>query len=124
MTTEQTQQILDYLKSAADTASNFASGQIPDIAHQIVLVGRIQYSVFVAVSLVVLVVLFHLIRKFIKMYNETGTWDKDMEILKIIVSSLLFVLGLVFFVDSFINLATAIWAPKLYILQYVQHLIH
>ena len=120
MTTEQTQQILDYVKSAAD----FASSQVPDIVNQIVLIGRIQYSLLVILSGAILVFGIHLIRKFVKAYNEAGEWGKADEMIKIGISSLVFILVFIFWADSLIRFATVIWAPKLYVLQYIQHLIH
>lgn len=107
--------ILDFMEASVKTTVDFAADQIPDVVRQIILWKMVQFGMCAAACLILMIVLWRLWRKPLKMWSELTEDGKAGT--GILMFLTLFPFG--GFVYSGMMTLKMIVAPKIYLIEYI-----
>ena len=120
--------IMASISTTVDKASNFAAEQVPDVALQYVAFGRASTTAYVAIGLLILLVGLYLVvriglmnsRKMPDVY--TGSWAEERGI-SLFFGIFISIVGAVTFLSN-LSIFLMVWfAPKVWLLQEIVHLV-
>ena len=114
--------ILVDIQKAVSKASDFAVEQLPDVAMQYLMYGRVTKTVIIAISVLVLLCCAYTIYSRLKKLREQGYEDVDSEML--IFFSMIFsaVSGIVFLAN--ISSFFMVWlAPKVWLIKQIAEIV-
>jgi len=117
--------ILSGISGAVSKASDFALSQLPDIAQQYVLYGRVLYTAWFITSLLVALASAWVIIKFgvlSKAVNKYGDFSCS-RILVLLIGTSVLIVFIVFIIASAAPAALVWFAPKVWLLQELAHLV-
>lgn len=119
------EQIVEYLKEAAQKGAEFAQEQTPILIDEILTYYSIVYGVYVGVGVILMFISYKMVRRAIRKYNEIEEKNSDMEdeAGKVLVPSFAaLVLGISGIITFFKYIAIFIkvtMAPRLFLLDYI-----
>jgi hypothetical protein len=124
---QQLIQAIELAKVAGTNTAGFVREQVPDVLHQLIVFKIVQHSLVSLAWLAVVVLLSILVRKLYK-FDADGRSTKTHEeglgygigaVFSLVIIALM---GMVI-LPELINLAKAVVAPKIYLLEYARDLI-
>jgi hypothetical protein len=127
MNKDQLPELLDYIGNTLKDSADFVLVQAPEVIQQLILLKRIEYSIFLCLSVAVLALMtwgsHHSIRKLREAYDE----QDDGVIVLWILTTFFTVFGsgilTLVTIDHISNTLTVWFAPKVYILEYAADLL-
>ena len=119
MTNEQAGKVIDYLINNIEQAKDFGTTQFSEICNQIIHYAILQDSILIVVGIVLTTLSIFLSKKALKAMRDYN----DSEIFYFLGTVITFITGVPLLIINIIDLMKAIIAPKLYILDYLQHFL-
>lgn len=121
--TAVTGEAIDGVKSVTGKAIDFASTQIPDVIHQLLLWKMAEATVYIIASCIAIWIFF-ILRKRFAAYIK-GSFDEDMGwAFFYVIAGMVLIAVPVLHIITYTLVILKIWlAPKLYLIEYVAKLV-
>ncbi len=126
MNNEHTQRILKGVADSLEGSTDFVLAQAPEVIQQLILLKRIECSIFLGLSVAMVALLtwgsHHFIQKLREAYDE----QDDALILWIVIAGATIFgagIGILASIDNFSDMLTVWLAPKVYVLEYAANLL-
>lgn len=119
MTDQLIKEVLEIVRSSKD----FVLAQAPELAREVVYYARVENAVEVLLGVVGIVIIFFGYRK-VRAKVDSGEWDDELAYpLSFIVALFGGIGSIVAICDGISDGTKAFLAPKLYLLEYLSHLV-
>ena len=124
MNTETDKQIAEILKKGlevAEKSGNFVIEQAPDLVKQLITYKTIETSICVLIEITLMYLIFRYFKYLYKKTNENSDFisDNGLHVGAIIITSALIMFLFFVFIYDISNLIQLIFAPKIYLLEYI-----
>ena len=128
MNAETDKQIAEILKKgleAAEKSGNFVIEQAPDLVKQLITYKTIETSICVLIEITLMYLIFRYFKYLYKKNNEDSDFisDNEFHITGMIITSLMGIFLFFAFITDISNLIQLIFAPKIYLLEYIAKLL-
>ena len=128
MNSETDKQIAEILKKgleAAEKSGNFVIEQAPDLVKQLITYKTIETSIYVLIEISLIYLIFRYFKYLHKKNNEDSDFifDNAFHITGIIITSPMEIFLFFAFITDISNLIQLIFAPKIYLLEYIAKLL-
>ena len=128
MNTETDKQIAEILKKGlevAEKSGNFVIEQAPDLVKQLITYKTIETSISVLIEITLMYLIFRYFKYLYKKNNEDSDFisDSEFHIAGIVITSLIGIFSFLAFIIEISNLIQLIFAPKIYLLEYIAKLL-
>ena len=128
MNTETDKQIAEILKKgleAAEKSGNFVIEQAPDLVKQLITYKTIETSICVLIEITLMYLIFIYFKYLYKKNNEDSDFipENAFHGVGIIITSLMGIFLFFVFINDISNLIQLIFAPKIYLLEYIAKLL-
>ena len=124
MNTETDKQIAEILKKGlevAEKSGNFVIEQAPDLVKQLITYKTIETSICVLIEITLMYLIFRYFKYLYKKTNENSDFisDNGLHVGAIITTFVLSIFLFFVFIFDISNLIQLIFAPKIYLLEYI-----
>lgn len=128
MNAETDKQIAEILKKgleAAEKSGNFVIEQAPDLVKQLITYKTVETSISVLIEITLMYLIFRYFKYLYKKNNEDSDFipENVFHIGGIIISSGVAIFMSITFIADISNLIQLIFAPKIYLLEYIAKLL-
>ena len=128
MNTETDKQIAEILKKGlevAEKSGNFVIEQAPDLVKQLITYKTVETSICVLIEITLMYLIFRYFKYLYKKTNENSDFisDNGLHVGAIIITSALIIFLFFVFIYDISNLIQLIFAPKIYLLEYIAQLL-
>lgn len=128
MNTETDKQIAEILKKGlevAEKSGNFVIEQAPDLVKQLITYKTIETSICVLIEITLMYLIFRYFKYLYKKTNENSDFisDNELHVGAIIITFVLSIFLFFVFIYDISNLIQLIFAPKIYLLEYIALLL-
>ena len=128
MNTETDKQIAEILKKGlevAEKSGNFVIEQAPDLVKQLITYKTVETSICVLIEITLMYLIFRYFKYLYKKNNEDSGFisDNEFNITGMIITSLMGIFLFFVFIDDVSILVQLIFAPKIYLLEYIAKLL-
>ena len=128
MNTETDKQIAEILKKGlevAEKSGNFVIEQAPDLVKQLITYKTIETSICVLIEITLMYLIFRYFKYLYKKNNENSDFisDNGLHVGAIIITFVLSIFLFFVFIYDISNLIQLIFAPKIYLLEYIALLL-
>ena len=128
MNTETDKQIAEILKKGlevAEKSGNFVIEQAPDLVKQLITYKTIETSICVLIEITLMYLIFRYFKYLYKKNNENSDFisDNELHVGAIIITFVLSIFLFFVFIYDISNLIQLIFAPKIYLLEYIAQLL-
>ena len=128
MNTETDKHIAEILKKgleAAEKSGNFVIEQAPDLVKQLITYKTIETSICVLIEITLMYLIFIYFKYLYKKNNEDSDFIiyDEFHIIGMIITSLMGIFLFFAFITDISNLIQLIFAPKIYLLEYIAKLL-
>ena len=128
MNAETDKQIAEILKKgleAAEKSGNFVIEQAPDLVKQLITYKTIETSICVLIEITLMYLIFRYFKYLYKKNNEDSDFisDNEFHIAGIVLSLVVAIFMFIAFITDISNLIQLIFAPKIYLLEYIAQLL-
>ena len=128
MNTETDKQIAEILKKGlevAEKSGNFVIEQAPDLVKQLITYKTVETSIYVLIEITLMYLIFRYFKYLYKKNNEETGFisDNEFNIAGMIITSLMGISLFFVFIDDVSILVQLIFAPKIYLLEYIAKLL-
>ena len=128
MNTETDKQIAEILKKgleAAEKSGNFVIEQAPDLVKQLITYKTVETSICVLIEITLMYLIFRYFKYLYKKNNEDSDFipENAFHGVGIIITSLMGIFLFFVFINDISNLIQLIFAPKIYLLEYITQLL-
>ena len=128
MNTETDKQIAEILKKGlevAEKSGNFVIEQAPDLVKQLITYKTIETSICVLIEITLMYLIFRYFKYLYKKNNEDSDflYDNEFHFGGITITFVLSILCFFAFIYDISNLIQLIFAPKIYLLEYIAQLL-
>ena len=128
MNTETDKQIAEILKKGlevAEKSGNFVIEQAPDLVKQLITYKTIETSISVLIEITLMYLIFRYFKYLYKKNNEDSDFIgvNSFHIGGILISSGVAIFMFITFITDISNLIQLIFAPKIYLLEYIAKLL-
>ena len=128
MNAETDKQIAEILKKGlevAEKSGNFVIEQAPDLVKQLITYKTIETSIYVLIEITLMYLIFRYFKYLYKKNNEDSDFiiDDEFHIIGMIITSLIGIFLFFVFINDISNLIQLIFAPKIYLLEYIAQLL-
>ena len=128
MNTETDKQIAEILKKgleAAEKSGNFVIEQAPDLVKQLITYKTVETSICVLIEITLMYLIFRYFKYLYKKNNEDSDFipENAFHGVGIIITSLMGIFLFFVFINDISNLIQLIFAPKIYLLEYIAKLL-
>ncbi len=124
MNAETDKQIAEILKKGlevAEKSGNFVIEQAPDLVKQLITYKTIETSICVLIEITLMYLIFRYFKYLYKKNNEESyfMFDNEFHITGMIITSFIGIFLFFVFINDISNLIQLIFAPKIYLLEYI-----
>ena len=128
MNAETDKQIAEILKKgleAAEKSGNFVIEQAPDLVKQLITYKTVETSICVLIEITLMYLIFIYFKYLYKKNNEDSDFipENAFHGVGIIITSLMGIFLFFVFINDISNLIQLIFAPKIYLLEYIAQLL-
>ena len=128
MNSETDKQIAEILKKgleAAEKSGNFVIEQAPDLVKQLITYKTVETSICVLIEITLMYLIFRYFKYLYKKNNEDSDFIPENEFhgVGIIITSLIGIFLFFVFINDISDLIQLIFAPKIYLLEYIAKLL-
>lgn len=128
MNSETDKQIAEILKKgleAAEKSGNFVIEQAPDLVKQLITYKTVETSICVLIEITLMYLIFRYFKYLYKKNNEDSDFipENAFHGVGIIITSLMGIFLFFVFINDISNLIQLIFAPKIYLLEYIAKLL-
>ena len=128
MNAETDKQIAEIIKKgleAAEKSENFVIEQAPDLVKQLITYKTVETSICVLIEITLMYLIFRYFKYLYKKNNEDSDFisDNEFHIIGMIITSLMGIFLFFAFITDISNLIQLIFAPKIYLLEYIAQLL-
>ena len=128
MNAETDKQIAEILKKgleAAEKSGNFVIEQAPDLVKQLITYKTVETSICVLIEITLMYLIFRYFKYLYKKNNEDSDFipENAFHGVGIIITSLMGIFLFFVFINDISNLIQLIFAPKIYLLEYIAKLL-
>ena len=128
MNAETDKQIAEILKKgleAAEKSGNFVIEQAPDLVKQLITYKTIETSICVLIEITLMYLIFIYFKYLYKKNNEDSDfmYYDEFHIIGMIITTLMGIFLFFRFINDISNLIQLIFAPKIYLLEYIAKLL-
>ena len=128
MKSETDKQIAEILKKGlevAEKSGNFVIEQAPDLVKQLITYKTIETSICVLIEITLMYLIFRYFKYLYKKNNENSDflYDNEFHFGGITITFVLSILCFFAFICDISNLIQLIFAPKIYLLEYIAQLL-
>ena len=128
MNSETDKQIAEILKKgleAAEKSGNFVIEQAPDLVKQLITYKTVETSICVLIEISLMYLIFRYIKYLHKKNNEDSDFifDNEFHIIGMMITSLMGIFLFFVFINDISDLIKLIFAPKIYLLEYIAQLL-
>ena len=128
MNAETDKQIAEILKKGlevAEKSGNFVIEQAPDLVKQLITYKTIETSIYVLIEITLMYLIFRYFKYLYKKNNEDSDFIEvnSFNIGGILISSAVAIFMFIAFITDISNLIQLIFAPKIYLLEYIAKLL-
>ena len=128
MNAETDKQIAEILKKGlevAEKSGNFVIEQAPDLVKQLITYKTIETSICVLIEITLMYLIFRYFKYLYKKNNEDSDFisDNEFHIAGMIITLLIGIFLFFVFINDISNLIQLIFAPKIYLLEYIAKLL-
>ena len=128
MNAETDKQIAEILKKgleAAEKSGNFVIEQAPDLVKQLITYKTVETSICVLIEITLMYLIFRYFKYLYKKNNEDSDFipENAFHGVGIIITSLMGFFLFFVFINDISNLIQLIFAPKIYLLEYIAKLL-
>jgi len=127
MNDNQLPELLEYIGNTCKESADFVLAQAPEVVQQLILLKRIECSIFLCLSVAMIALLTWGAHHSIQKLREAHENNDDGPIIVWVVAMVLTVfgasIGTLVTLDHISNTLTVWFAPKVYILEYAAHLL-
>ena len=128
MNSETDKQIAEILKKgleAAEKSGNFVIEQAPDLVKQLITYKTVETSICVLIEITLMYLIFRYFKYLYKKNNEDSDFIiyDEFHIIGMIITSLMGIFLFFAFITDISNLIQLIFAPKIYLLEYIAKLL-
>ena len=128
MNAETDKQIAEILKKGlevAEKSGNFVIEQAPDLVKQLITYKTIETSIYVLIEITLMYLIFRYFKYLYKKNNEDSDFIicDEFHIIGMIITSLMGIFLFFEFITDISNLIQLIFAPKIYLLEYIAKLL-
>lgn len=128
MNAETDKQIAEILKKgleAAEKSGNFVIEQAPDLVKQLITYKTVETSICVLIEITLMYLIFRYFKYLYKKNNEDSDFipENAFHGVGIIITSLMGIFLFFVFINDISNLIQLIFAPKIYLLEYIAQLL-
>lgn len=128
MNSETDKQIAEILKKgleAAEKSGNFVIEQAPDLVKQLITYKTIETSIYVLIEITLMYLIFRYFKYLYKKNNEDSDFipENEFHVGGIIINFVLSIFCFFAFIDDVSSLIQLIFAPKIYLLEYIAKLL-
>ena len=128
MNSETDKQIAEILKKGlevAEKSGNFVIEQAPDLVKQLITYKTIETSICVLIEITLMYLIFIYFKYLYKKNNEDSDFIiyDEFHIIGMIITSLMGIFLFFAFITDISNLIQLIFAPKIYLLEYIAKLL-
>ena len=128
MNAETDKQIAEILKKgleAAEKSGNFVIEQAPDLVKQLITYKTVETSICVLIEITLMYLIFRYFKYLYKKNNEDSDFIiyDEFHIIGMIITSLMGIFLFFAFITDISNLIQLIFAPKIYLLEYIAKLL-
>ena len=128
MNSETDKQIAEILKKgleAAEKSGNFVIEQAPDLVKQLITYKTVETSICVLIEITLMYLIFRYFKYLYKKTNENSDFilDNELHVWAIIITFGLSIFLFFVFIYDISNLIQLIFAPKIYLLEYIAKLL-
>ena len=128
MNSETDKQIAEILKKGlevAEKSGNFVIEQAPDLVKQLITYKTIETSIYVLIEISLIYLIFRYFKYLYKKNNEDSDFifDNAFHITGIIITSGVTIFTFIEFINDIFDLIKLIFAPKIYLLEYIAQLL-
>ena len=128
MNAETDKQIAEILKKgleAAEKSGNFVIEQAPDLVKQLITYKTIETSICVLIEITLMYLIFRYFKYLYKKNNEDSDFisDNEFHIGGMLISLVVAIFMFIAFITDISNLIQLIFAPKIYLLEYIAQLL-
>ena len=128
MNSETDKQIAEILKKGlevAEKSGNFVIEQAPDLVKQLITYKTVETSIYVLIEITLMYLIFRYFKYLYKKNNEDSDFifDYEFHITGMVITSLIGIFLFFAFINDISNLIQLIFAPKIYLLEYIAKLL-
>ena len=128
MNSETDKQIAEILKKGlevAEKSGNFVIEQAPDLVKQLITYKTVETSICVLIEITLMYLIFRYFKYLYKKNNEDSDFIiyDEFHIIGMIITSLMGIFLFFAFITDISNLIQLIFAPKIYLLEYIAKLL-
>ena len=128
MNTETDKQIAEILKKGlevAEKSGNFVIEQAPDLVKQLITYKTVETSIYVLIEITLMYLIFRYFKYLYKKNNEDSDFipENEFHVGGIIITFVLSMFLFASFITDISNLIQLIFAPKIYLLEYIAKLL-
>ena len=128
MNTETDKQIAEILKKGlevAEKSGNFVIEQAPDLVKQLITYKTVETSIYVLIEITLMYLIFRYFKYLYKKNNEDSDFivDNEFHFGGIVITFALSIFLFFAFITDISNLIQLIFAPKIYLLEYIAKLL-
>ena len=128
MNTETDKQIAEILKKGlevAEKSGNFVIEQAPDLVKQLITYKTIEASIYVLIEITLIYLIVRYIKYLHKKNNEDSDFivDNEFHITGMIITLIMGIILFFVFINDISDLIKLIFAPKIYLLEYIAQLL-
>ena len=128
MNSETDKQIAEILKKgleAAEKSGNFVIEQAPDLVKQLITYKTVETSICVLIEITLMYLIFRYFKYLNKKTNENSDFilDNELHVWAIIITCGLSIFLFFVFIHDISNLIQLIFAPNIYLLEYIAKLL-
>ena len=128
MNSETDKQIAEILKKGlevAEKSGNFVIEQAPDLVKQLITYKTVETSICVLIEITLMYLIFRYFKYLYKKNNEDSDFIicYEFHIIGMIITSLMGIFLFFEFITDISNLIQLIFAPKIYLLEYIAKLL-
>ena len=128
MNAETDKQIAEILKKGlevAEKSGNFVIEQAPDLVKQLITYKTIETSIYVLIEITLMYLIARYFKYLYKKNNENSSFisENSFHVIGIIISFMASIFFFFAFIIDISNLIELIFAPKIYLLEYIAKLL-
>ena len=128
MNTETDKQIAEILKKGlevAEKSGNFVIEQAPDLVKQLITYKTVEASIYVLIEITLMYLIVIYFKYLYKKNNENSSFiiENSFHVIGIIISFMASIFFFFAFIVDISNLIQLIFAPKIYLLEYIAQLL-
>ena len=128
MNTETDKQIAEILKKGlevAEKSGNFVIEQAPDLVKQLITYKTIEASIYVLIEITLIYLIVRYLKYLHKKNNEDSDFifDNEFHIIGMVITLIMGIILFFAFINDISDLIKLIFAPKIYLLEYIAKLL-